>query len=66
MAVSKNGTALRYAADALKADRAFVLTALSKNGAALKYAAEALKADREFMLTALSKMAMHWSMLKRL
>lgn len=51
-AVGQDGHALRYASDALKADRDVVLEAVSQNGEALYYASDALKADRGFMLEA--------------
>ena len=54
-AVSETGDALRFAADALKADREIVMAAVSKDGGALIYAADALKADREIVLAAVSQ-----------
>ena len=51
-AVGRDGLLLRYASDALKADRDVVLAAVSQNGEALYYASDALKADRDFMLEA--------------
>jgi len=48
--VSKDGSALQYAAENMKADREIVLAAVSEDGSALNFAVEDLKADREIAL----------------
>ena len=54
-AVSKDGAALEYAAEELKADREIVMTAVSEDGWALEFVAEALRGDREIVMTAVSE-----------
>ena len=54
-AVKKNGYALRFAAEPLRADKAVVLAAVKKDGWALQYAAEPLKADREVVMAAVQQ-----------
>ena len=44
-AINKNGLALEFASDKLKADKEIVI-AISNNGAALEYASEELKDDK--------------------
>ena len=52
-AVKKDGWALQYASDSIKADREVVLEALKESfGNALEYASDTLKADREVVLEA--------------
>ena len=50
--IRKDGWALKYAAEELKADRDVVLAAVRKDGRALEYAAEELRADRDVVLAA--------------
>ena len=54
-AVYRDGLALQYADELLKADREIVHMAVKENGLALQYADESLKADREIVLTAVQK-----------
>ena len=51
-AVQQDGFALRYASEALRADREVALAAAKKNGFALYHASEALRADPEVVLAA--------------
>eukprot|EP00971_Amphidinium_carterae_P009031 178370-Amphidinium_carterae.1 len=51
-AVQHNGTALEFAAEALKGDRDVVLAAVQADGYALQYATEALRADPEVLRAA--------------
>eukprot|EP00971_Amphidinium_carterae_P168600 3340570-Amphidinium_carterae.1 len=44
-AVTRDGSALQYAAKECKADHEIVLTAVTQNGSALQYAAEECKAE---------------------
>ena len=53
-AVKKDGEALKYADDTLKADREVVLEAVKNYGTALQYASDSLKADRELVLEAIN------------
>jgi len=48
----KNGSALEYADDSLKADREVVLEAVRQSGRALDHAADVLKEDRELVMEA--------------
>eukprot|EP00434_Breviolum_minutum_P034359 symbB.v1.2.030408.t1/scaffold3422.1/size57166/4 len=50
--VKKDGLALEWATETLKADREVVLTAVSKGAFALEYASDKLKRDRLFVLEA--------------
>ena len=54
-AVSKDGDALRYAAEELKGDREIVLAAVSRYGLALQHATEELKGNLEIVLASVSK-----------
>jgi hypothetical protein len=49
-AVKKDGSALEYADDTLKADREVVLEAVRNDGGSLQFASDTLKADRELVL----------------
>ena len=51
-AVKRDGTALEFAADALKADKEVVLAAVKNHGFALDWASDALQADKEVVLAA--------------
>jgi hypothetical protein len=51
-AVKKDGSALEYADDTLKADREVVLEAVRNDGGSLEFASYTLKADREIVLEA--------------
>ncbi|MGL4540167.1 MAG: DUF4116 domain-containing protein, partial [Candidatus Rhabdochlamydia sp.] len=51
----RKGYLLKYASEALKEDRAFMLAVVKRNSNVLKYASEALKEDRDFMLAALKQ-----------
>lgn len=53
--VSKDGTALRYASEELRADRDIVLQAINSNPAALIYASEELKNDDELLIISAKK-----------
>ena len=53
--VKKDGLALEWAADGLRADREVVLAAVQKGAFALEFAANSLKRDRSFILAAVSK-----------
>eukprot|EP00913_Durusdinium_trenchii_P004741 g4403.t1 len=50
--VKRDGLALEWAAESLKADREVVLAAVRKGAFALEYAASSLKRDRSFILEA--------------
>jgi len=50
--VKKDGWALTYASEELRADKDVVLAAVKKDGWALTYASEELRTDREFVLAA--------------
>jgi hypothetical protein len=53
-AIRKNGTALMYASESLRSDRALVLKAVKKSdGTAMEYASNELKSDKNFVLSAL-------------
>ena len=54
MLVKKDGLALEWAADSLRADREVVLAAVRKGAFALEFAANSLKRDRSFILEAVS------------
>ena len=51
-AVKKDGSALEYADETLKADREVVLEAVRNDGGSLEFASHTLKADREIVLEA--------------
>ena len=53
--VTKEGVALQYVSDALRADREVVLAAVNQHGGALEYASAALRDDREVALAAVSQ-----------
>ena len=55
LAVEKNGCALEYASDALRADREVVMAAVSYYGWALEYASEELRKDRDIVMAAAEK-----------
>ena len=57
-AVKRNGWALQYASDKLKADRKIVLEAVKQNGEVLQFASKELKADRKVVLEADKKIAL--------
>ena len=54
-AVQKDGKALRYASQALRADRNVVREAVKKTGSALEYASPDLKNDRDTVLMAIKQ-----------
>ena len=56
-AVKKDGWALEYASDTLKADREVVLEAVRNDGDALKYASEELQNDPELKKIAKNKLS---------
>ena len=51
-AVIKSGRALKYASEALRADREVVIPAVKQNGLALAHASDVLKADPEVVIAA--------------
>ena len=54
-AVARDGSALQFAADALKGDREVVLAAVEHDGWALEFATDALKGDREVVRAAVEQ-----------
>ena len=54
-AVQENGSALKYASDALQADHAVVLAAVRNLGGALTFASEALQNDLQIVLSAVKQ-----------
>ena len=54
-AVKQDGSALKYAAEVLQADREIVLAAVKQHGSVLEYAAAGLQADREIVLAAVKR-----------
>ncbi len=51
-AVCRDGSALQFAAEELRADKEVVLAAVAMDGWALKYAAKNLQADKDVVLAA--------------
>ena len=51
-AVKQHGRSLKFASDALKADRTVVLAAVNQEGIALQYISEGLRADRDIAMDA--------------
>lgn len=58
--VAKNGLALRYAPECVKADLDVVLEALREDGRALPHVAEKLKLEQQVVLTALRQNLTAW------
>jgi len=63
MAVKECGTALKYASDKLRGDRALVFEAVHQNGSTLQQASEEVKADKEVVLEAVQRYgaALQWA-----
>lgn len=57
--VNKNGEALRFASEAVRADKEVVMAALRGNGLCLKFAADTLKADKEVVMLAVDQEGNH-------
>ena len=63
VAAKSYSKALKYASEALRADREVVMALVKQFGCALEYASEALKADREVVMAAVKDIgyALRWA-----